>query len=214
MKICAISDLHRYQIDIPKCNVLAIAGDICLNEDLLWFITSFVPYLEQQKNKFDICILVFGNHDDNIHMNARWNNIEKNLPEYIKVLNNTSFKYKGVKFYGSPNCKHIPGFLNTFNEETLKHIYSSMPSDTDILVTHTPPYGICDTVKYQSYHLGSVSLLEKVREIKPEIHIFGHIHTGKKYYKENGTQYYNVSILDENYKLAYKPTIINYRRTT
>ncbi len=83
MKICAMSDLHRHQIDIPKCNVLAIAGDIGGCDDSKWFNTMFVPYLDKHKNKFDICILVLGNHDDEIQFS---NDLE--IPSYVKLLTN------------------------------------------------------------------------------------------------------------------------------
>lgn len=209
MKICAISDMHDHAIELPKCNILAIAGDISMSGGPVWFQEKFIPYLMDQKNKYDICLLVFGNHDDGIYMNDKWKDMEMNIPKNIKVLNNASFKYNELKFYGSPNCKYIPGFLNTFNEETLKDIYLNMTDDIDVLITHSPPYGIGDTPIDDCYHLGSASLLEKVRQIKPKIHIFGHVHTGKKYVKENGTDFFNVSILDEDYNLAYQPTIIN-----
>ena len=91
----------------------------------------------------------------------------------------------------------------------MKKIYQEINQYTDVLITHMPPYGFGDTVINQSYHLGSMSLMEKVRIIKPKIHIFGHIHTGKKYTKENGTSYINASVVNEEYRVSYKPTIIN-----
>lgn len=214
MKICAMSDLHRHQIDIPKCDVLAIAGDISGFDDAKWFGEIFLPYLKEQKNKYDICLLVFGNHDDMIHAA----NVSFPLAsDYVKILTNKEFTYKGVKFFGSPYCKYsekIVDSINAFEEPFLKTLFNDIPEDTDVLITHSPPYGFGDTVINQSYHLGSTSLTERVRIVKPKIHIFGHIHTGKKYTKENGTSYYNVSILNDNYELTYKPTIINYVTAT
>ena len=83
-----------------------------------------------------------------------------------------------------------------------------MTSDIDVLITHSPPYGIGDKSIGIDNHFGSISLLEKVMEIKPKVHIFGHIHTGNRYMRENGIDFYNVSIVDEFYKVVYKPTII------
>lgn len=208
MKICAMSDLHRHQIDVPKCNVLAIAGDISGFDNTEWFKKIFLPYLKGQKDKYDICFLVLGNHDDRIQLA---NVYESKLPSYIKILFSTGIRYKGKLFFGSPYCKSSPEIIDSalnLNEELLKHCFNEIPLDTDILITHNPPCGFGDTVANQSYHLGSTSLAERVRIVKPKIHIFGHIHNGKKYIKENGTRYYNVSILDDNYKLTYKPTII------
>ena len=207
MKICAISDLHGYKIPIPKCDVLIIAGDISNMGNVSWFNNNFLQYLEDNKNKYDICFLVFGNHDDKIQMA----NITDG-PEYIKILTNTGYEYKGKKFFGSPYCKYASNIIdtmNTFREPFLKKLFMDIPEDTDILITHNPPYGFGDTVMNQPYHLGSESLMDRINVVKPQIHIFGHIHTGKKYTKNNGTDYFNVSILDEDYHIAYKPTIIN-----
>lgn len=207
MKICAMSDLHRHQIDIPKCDVLAIAGDISGFDDAQWFGEVFLPYLKKQKNKYDICFLIFGNHDDMIQA------AQLEVPDYIKILTNKEFIYKGIKFFGSPYCKSSPEIIesiNAFEEPFLKTLFEDIPENTDVLITHQPPYGFGDTVINQSYHLGSTSLAERIRIVKPKVHIFGHIHTGKKYTKENGTSYYNVSILNDDYELTYKPTIINY----
>lgn len=208
MKICAISDLHGHQIDIPKCNVLVIAGDVSsILGNAFWFENYFINYyLAKQKNNFDKCFITFGNHDDKIDIS------KIDLPENIEVLNGKSSKYKGLTFFGSPYCKYSPEIIEStldLNEDQLKDVFSNIPLDTDILITHSPPYGFGDTVKYQSYHLGSMSLMDRVRIVKPKVHLFGHIHTGKKYEKHNGTKFYNVSVLDDNYEVAYKPTIIN-----
>jgi len=213
MKICAISDLHgRFIRNIEKSDVLVIAGDINYTMGVEWFGRCFIPYLNGIKDRYGLCILVFGNHDDDIYYDN--DKYKKYLPPWIKVLNNESIIYKGYKFYGSPHCRYIQGFRNTVTEQSLMHIFSLIPNDTDILVTHSPPYGIGDISKDTLHpldtlmHLGSVSLLEKVREVKPLIHIFGHIHTGNRYTRENGVDFYNVSILDDYYDLAFKPTYI------
>lgn len=53
-----------------------------------------------------------------------------------------------------------------------------IPSDTDILVTHTPPVGhgdLCCT----GVRAGCVELLSTVQNrVKPKYHVFGHIHEG------------------------------------
>jgi Icc-related predicted phosphoesterase len=199
MKICAVSDLHEHLIRLPKCELLIIAGDISGWGTLEWFDTIFIPYLNTLK--FKQCILVFGNHDDMIYRDIDWMIVKKKLPENVKVLINESFVYKGIRFYGSPNTA-------PFDDFDPKLVYSMIPDDTDILITHCPPFGIGDCVKGEDYNLGSIPLLTRITQVKPKIHIFGHIHTGKKYVKWKGTRFYNVSILNENYEPSYKPTII------
>ena len=206
MKICAISDLHGKQPIIPKTEVLIFAGDISKMGDLQWFNQIFIPYVAKQK--FKLCLVVFGNHDDGIQ-----NSDLPQLPKNVKVLTNQPYTYKNTKFFGSPYCKASPVIidtLNTFPDNKLKILFKEIPKDTDILITHNPPYGYGDTVINQSYHIGSHSLIDRVHIVKPAIHIFGHIHTGKKYSRNDSTRFYNVSALDDEYELKYKPTIINY----
>jgi len=209
LKICAVSDLHDNRIIIPKCNVLIIAGDISKKGNAFWFKEWFLPYLKDVKHTYDVCLLVFGNHDDDIQLSDDY---KEDIPDYIKILNNQLFKYKGINFFGSPFTVQTPEIIDSmtaFDDDILEVFYRDIPEKTDVLITHMPPYGIGDTVINQNYHLGSTTLLSRVWIVKPKIHIFGHIHTGKKYTKVNGTKFYNVSVLDEKYQVAYKPTIIN-----
>ena len=215
MKICAIADSHGFLVDIPKCDLFIIAGDISWDNNYKWFKDTFIKYLIRQKPNYDKCIIVFGNHDDNIFMGN--DNIRDGLPKYVSILENSYCYYKRFKIYGTSASKYLPSFKNTYLEPKLRDIYSKIPNDTDILVTHSPPYGIGDSIKTTNpldwhEHLGSVSLLERVREVKPKLHIFGHIHTGNKYTRENGTDYFNVSITNEDYDIAYIPTIIEINK--
>jgi len=208
MKICAMSDLHGHEVPIPKCDVLAIAGDISKFGDVEWFNTQFISYLNKYKNKFDKCIMVFGNHDDNFMTQKD----ELKIPEYLEILYSKGYNYKGYIFWGSPfivDSPEIVSSLYSVQEKTLKKIFQEMNPNTDVLITHSPPYGIGDTLKDQSYHLGSESLMDKIMVVQPKIHIFGHIHTGEKYTKGMWTKFYNVSILDDWYNVRYKPTMIN-----
>lgn len=53
-----------------------------------------------------------------------------------------------------------------------------IPSDTDILVTHTPPVGHGDLC-CSGVRAGCVELLSTVQNrVKPKYHVFGHIHEG------------------------------------
>jgi Icc-related predicted phosphoesterase len=55
-------------------------------------------------------------------------------------------------------------------------IWKNIPK-VDILVTHCPPYKILDKAD-SGKHGGSKALRNKVLEIKPKFHLFGHIHEG------------------------------------
>ena len=96
-------------------------------------------------------------------------------------------------------------------EEQLKWKFKAIPSNLDILITHTPPKGILDPTDY-----GSEALRKRLNDINPKIHIFGHNHGGYGYKETINTKFYNVAVCsdadiehDYTYKLINPITIIN-----
>lgn len=47
--------------------------------------------------------------------------------------------------------------------------------DTDVLITHGPPYGILD-LNFEDLKVGCEELMRAVIRVQPRLHIFGHIH--------------------------------------
>ena len=86
--------------------------------------------------------------------------------------------------YGSP---WQPFFYHwAFNLQRgwpLRSVWSSIPTETDVLITHGPPLGRRDTCGH-GVPVGCLDLLEEVQQrIQPRLHIFGHIH------EDHGTSY-------------------------
>ncbi|MBU4485124.1 metallophosphoesterase, partial [bacterium] len=94
-------------------------------------------------------------------------------------------------------------------EDDLRKKFARIPDNIDILITHGPPYGILDSIPAEK-NLGSKALLEKVLQVKPKYHIFGHIHHGYGEYIDanNNINFMNVSLLDEGYNFVNEPKII------
>jgi Icc-related predicted phosphoesterase len=118
----------------------------------------------------------------------------------------------GLKFYGNPNSESPNGwaFSKQYNQ-----VYK-FDHDTDILVTHQPPrIGNVGYVKQINREFGSKDLLDKIYKSNIKLNICGHIHTGSHgehhvvLHNGNIASVYNVSILDENYDVAYEPTTIS-----
>ena len=84
--------------------------------------------------------------------------------------------------------------------------WKKIPSNTDILITHGPPFGKLDTNANQ-YKTGCDDLLKTVEKIKPKYHIFGHIHEAYGMLETNATTFINASILDEHYKIKNSPIV-------
>jgi hypothetical protein len=57
-----------------------------------------------------------------------------------------------------------------------RRVYSTIPDDTDIIITHGAPVGVLDMALGSNYHGGDPELLEAVQRVQPMLHVFGHIH--------------------------------------
>jgi Icc-related predicted phosphoesterase len=90
-----------------------------------------------------------------------------------------------------------------------------IPEGIDILITHGPAWGILDDVEgNRNVHLGCELLADKIKQIKPKIHICGHIHSGHGYYYDGHTHYFNASVLNEQYLYSNKPWNIDWNPIT
>jgi hypothetical protein len=118
---------------------------------------------------------------------------------------------KMIKIWGSP---WQPEFHNwAFNlprGEKIKEKWDMIPVDTDILITHGPPMGKLDYVRYDNVNVGCEELLLKVQEIKPKIHVFGHIHEGYGYVFDGTTHYINAAVLNGRYEFRNRPLTIDW----
>jgi hypothetical protein len=68
----------------------------------------------------------------------------KKLKEICTYLQHESVEIEGLKIFGSP---YQPLFYNwgfQYHASRAEEIWSAIPKDTDILITHGPPHGILD----------------------------------------------------------------------
>ncbi|KAK1826790.1 Metallo-dependent phosphatase-like protein [Podospora conica] len=91
------------------------------------------------------------------------------------------------KVYGSPHVPHCGLWafcygphphpdLETLPARPGKDIWNAIPSDTDILVTHTPALGHCDYSPVAERHLGCEDLSQALGRVRPRLHVCGHVH--------------------------------------
>lgn len=105
-----------------------------------------------------------------------------NVKDYLTnctYLEDSEIVIYGIKIYGTPwqpeFCKWA---FNVPRGEPCLSKWELIPSDTDILVTHTPPVGHGDLC-CSGVRAGCVELLSTVQNrVKPKYHVFGHIHEG------------------------------------
>jgi Icc-related predicted phosphoesterase len=205
MKIVALSDTHTQHrnVKVPKGDILIYAGDFEIRT--LPDLSSMSYWLNHLH--FKHVVTIFGNHDftDNLPHDL----ILDIFGNKITYLCNNFVEIEGLKIWGSsstPRCGHWAWMKS---EQDLNDIWDTIPKDTDVVITHPMPYGILDQVMPKMESVGSITLRDKIKEIQPKIHIGGHIHEGFGKYTDGKIDYYNVSILDEMYKLVNPITIIN-----
>jgi len=59
---------------------------------------------------------------------------------------------------------------------------------------------------------GCEELLLKVYQVKPWLHVFGHIHEDYGQYTKGDTTFVNASVLDDRYQLMHQPVLLNLER--
>ena len=100
-------------------------------------------------------------------------------------------------------------FMNDLVNGKLSEYYSQIPDDTDILITHQPPKGMCDLADYDNglEHKGSVLLLERIEQLHIRYHLFGHEHDAYEVHKQGNVVFSNASVMDSKYNLINKPRL-------
>ncbi len=207
MKIVVIADMHgdTDNLSMPEADMLIVAGDFSAN-GTLYDIFKFNTWLGSLNYKWKIVIA--GNHEL-ICESFQYVMICNYIPNGI-YLQDSSVTIEGIKFYGSP---WQPKFNNwAFNlprdSKLLQKKWDILHEDTDILITHSPPYGILDKKSDDGESLGCKFLRNKVDSIRPTYHVFGHVHGGYGSQDTEFTTFVNASLLNEAYELINKPSVI------
>ena len=98
-------------------------------------------------------------------------------------------------------------FNKPIDSEEIAEVWSKIPDDVDVLITHGPPANILDST-FSGTHVGCPRLLKRVKEVKPRLHVFGHIHEGYGIDEEDSTVFVNASTCDLSYRPKQKPRIV------
>ena len=209
MKIDCISDLHGFKPVLEGGDLLIVAGDLTARDTQEEF-NAFCEWIKKQDYKKKVVIA--GNHDG----------ILLDYPyRYIgdaHYLCDSGCEFEGLKIWGSP---WTPEFCDWhFMKERgapIKEKWDLIPDDTDILITHGPPFGILDQVTISSRgrgrekFAGCEELREAMFRVKPKLHVFGHIHSqGGKLVDLVTTICINAAIMDEDYMPVNKPIRIEF----
>jgi Icc-related predicted phosphoesterase len=207
MKLCIISDTHNYHkrlAKLPDADVIIHAGDFT-SVGHSHEIVNFMQWYSKLPYKYKI--IIAGNHDW-LFETHRILALEK-IPKGVIYLEDSGVEIDEIKFWGTPVQKPFNNWAFNRPEEKLAQHWAAIPDDTDVLITHSPPYSIMDFVPWDRSHEGSPSLYKEIVErIKPKVHIFGHIHEGYGIKVIEDTTFINASNLDGDYMCVNEPIFI------
>jgi Icc-related predicted phosphoesterase len=208
MKIACISDTHMQhrQLEISSCDILIHAGDF-LRTGKREEVCDFFDWFENQPARYKL--LVSGNHDRKVQKKLEEHNIILNS---VTFLHDSGIKIENLNFWGSSCSSCASTFIKSLkgeedDKETIA--YSMIPSGTDVLITHHPPKGILDSTSHHGYSNGNLSLLKKVLQIKPKLHVFGHVHLRQGILKNTDTTFINSALVNDEEELIFKPIYFN-----
>ena len=198
LTLVILSDTHGMHdaLDVPTGDVLIHAGDFTPH-GTLQDTREFNRFLGTLPHRHKLVIA--GNHEFCFEQSLPAARAEITHAQY---LHDSYLEIEGWKFYGTPWTPWFMDFaFNIKSEEELGVHWANIPDDTDVVITHGPPYGILDDT-VRGVPVGSKTLTERVHAIGPKFHVFGHIHESYGIHSEGKTQFVNAS----NCTIRYQPT--------
>ncbi len=85
-----------------------------------------------------------------------------------EYLEGRGLEYRGTRFYGSPWTPELEGWAYYLPDGDLESRWASIPDNTRVLITHTPPYSVLSNI---SLVIPSDGRKNAVRSINKEIAI-------------------------------------------
>ncbi|MGI9360212.1 MAG: metallophosphoesterase family protein [Parasphingorhabdus sp.] len=156
---------------MPEGDLLIHCGDMFnLNENDQASLAEIDNWFGQQK--FEQVLCIGGNHDLLLQAAVR----KQTQPfKNAHYLQDASYTFSELCIYGSPWVPDLPFHAFSRDSDELARTWAKIPERTDILVTHTPPFGILDKSRRSHSH-GCPILGNELDRIAPKVHCFGHVH--------------------------------------
>jgi Icc-related predicted phosphoesterase len=204
MRIVLISDTHgmHRQLEVPSGDLLIHAGDITLQSKPDWMYRHFNIWLGELPHRHKVVIP--GNHDFLLEDHR-----QRSVITNATLLIDSGVEVEGLKIWGSPVTPLYGGAFGKSNPEDRKKHWAQIPEDTDILITHGPPFAILDHGGSEERRESCPYLFEAVFRVRPRLHVFGHIHAGYGTRRTSDTIFVNASLMGEDGSLSRAPVVID-----
>jgi Icc-related predicted phosphoesterase len=205
VRVVCIADTHELhrELVVPDGDLLIHAGDFTFFNHASK-IQDFNNWLSELPHRHKVVIP--GNHDRAFNQ----------VPRFRAKITNAVFLINegvtlcGLKIWGSPVTCDDTAYGHAKPEERAS-LYASIPANTDILITHGPPFGILDHERGSNERQGCSELREAVMRLRPRLHIFGHVHVGYGVMQTKTALFVNAALLGWAGDLENRPVVLDIR---
>lgn len=224
-KIVCLSDTHEmhHKVQVPDGDILIHAGDFCGRGLAASEVGNFLYWLDDQPHETKI--VVPGNHDVILETDDSIRKEFEKSGVHLLIDEEYTNKSSGLKFYGVPwTPDFYPDLWGFQSRNAPLDYWDRIPEDTDVLISHGPPFGAADQIdpgnttdlssrpkaaSVGSAHLGCKRFASVLSDFaSPLTIICGHIHGSYgKHFLDHHT-IYNVSICTELYIPSNTPTVL------
>ena len=187
---------HRELGALPEADVVVHTGDFTMagtEDEAMDFLRWFAGLPHRHK------VFVAGNHDD-----CLWQATIDGLGGGCHYLCHSGVTIRGVRFYG------VPMFVADCMEGRYEAQLRRIPEGVDVLLTHQPPLGRLDV--NGGRHYGNAVLRERVEQVGPRFHLFGHVHGAGGVLTAGATTFVNSALLDDRYLRLFAPRLLVFGR--
>jgi hypothetical protein len=203
MRIVCISDTHEFHrdVEVPDGDLLIHAGDFTYFSKRPSMLFDFDDWLGSLPHEHKV--VVPGNHEFLLE-----------YPQHRPAITNATLligegiEIEGIEVWGSPVTPLYGGAFGISHAADRKRHWARIPKRTDILVTHTPAYGILDQEHGSDAHQGCPELRDAILRVRPRLHVCGHIHGGYGTLRTEHTLHVNAALYDELGGVERRPIVI------
>lgn len=192
LRIVAMADTHgqHRKLEVPEGDILLHAGDLTARGTLSQ-LEAVAAWLRSLPHRHKV--IVAGNHDFAFQRTPAE---ARALFEGLTYLEDAEVTVQGVRIWGSPWQPWFHDWaFNLRRGPPLDAVWQLIPERIDVLVTHGPPAGMGDLC-FDGRRVGCEELLRHLDRVKPQLHLFGHIHEDKGSWQHGPTRVVNVTTSD------------------
>ena len=204
LRLVLLSDSHAMHrcLRVPDGDVLIHAGDFTMFNRRS-SVLDFNSWLQDLPHRHKI--VVPGNHEFNFNR-SKW----RDLITGAALLVNEGIEVGGIRIWGSPVTPADSGAFGGMTERDRRRIFSAIPEDTDVVITHSPPFGILDRESLEGEYQGCKEIAEAIQRVQPRLHVFGHIHGAYGVEWVGSTVFVNAALASVGYELTKEAITVDF----